>query len=228
MSCDVDRSVNLTDQKVLIIGGGSGIAAQLKADLVAAGADVTLVGRTTTPALDLTDEDSIRRLAEELGEVDHIVSMSANHANGPVAELDVDAVRTALDVKVVGPIMLAKHFAKRIRPGGSILLFSGVAGWRPAPGLVVMATGNVAVAGLAEALAVELAPIRVNALSPGIIDSGAWDDMDKDAFFEQVAATNPSRRIGQPSDVSAAALTALTNPFITGATLHVDGGGRLA
>ncbi|MEV6609489.1 SDR family oxidoreductase [Kutzneria sp. NPDC051319] len=220
--------MNLTDKKVLIIGGASGIAARLKSDLVAAGADVVLVGRNSTPAVDLTDEDSIRRLAEELGEVDHIVSVSAAHANGPVTELDMGAVHTALDVKVVGPIMVTKHFAGRIRPGGSILLFSGVAGWRPSPGLVVMATGNIAVAALAEALAVELAPIRVNALSPGIIDSGSWDGPDKESFFAQVAAANPSRSIGHPSDVSAAALTVLANPFINGATLHVDGGGRLA
>ncbi|HTI26237.1 MAG TPA: SDR family oxidoreductase [Kutzneria sp.] len=220
--------MNLTDKKVLIIGGASGIAAQLRSDLVAAGADVMLVGRDSSPAVDLTDEDSIRRLAEELGEVDHIVSMSAAHANGPVTELDIDAVHTALDVKVVGPIMLAKHFAKRIRPGGSILLFAGVAGWRPSPGLVVMATGNVAVAALAQALAVELAPIRVNALSPGIVDSGSWDGPAKASFFAQVAAANPSRSVGQPSDVSAAAVSVLTNPFITGTTLHVDGGGRVA
>lgn len=227
MSCGVTQDVNLTDKKVLIIGGASGIAARLKSDLVAAGADVVLVGRNSTPAVDLTDEDSIRRLAEELGEVDHIVSVSAAHANGPVTELDMDAVHTALDVKVVGPIMVAKHFAGRIRPGGSILLFSGVAGWRPSPGLVVMATGNVAVAALAEALAVELAPIRVNALSPGIIDSGSWDGPDKESFFAQVAAANPSRSIGHPSDVSAAVLTVLANPFINGTTLHVDGGARL-
>jgi NAD(P)-dependent dehydrogenase (short-subunit alcohol dehydrogenase family) len=160
VSCGVARGVNLTDKKVLIIGGTSGIAAQLRSEL--AGADVILVGRNSEPAVDLTDEDSIRRLVEELGEVDHIVSVSAAHANGPVTELDIDAVHTALDVKVVGPIMVAKHFAKRIRPGGSILLFAGVAGWRPSPGLVVMATGNVAVAALAQALAVELAPIRVD------------------------------------------------------------------
>ncbi|QUQ67837.1 SDR family oxidoreductase [Kutzneria sp. CA-103260] len=220
--------MNLTDQKILIIGAGSGIAAQLAADLTASGAKVTVAGRSTTPAVDLTDEDSIRRLASDLGEVDHIVSVAAAHANGPVSGLDRDAVHTAFDAKVIGPLLLAKHFAPHIRPGGSILLFSGVAAWRPSPGLAVMATTNAAVATLAEALAVELAPIRVNALSPGIIDSGSWDHLDKQAFFADVAAKNPARRIGHPSDVSAAAITALTNPFITGTTLHVDGGGRLA
>jgi NAD(P)-dependent dehydrogenase (short-subunit alcohol dehydrogenase family) len=93
-----------------------------------------------------------------------------------------------------------------------------------------MATTNGAVSFLVQALAVELAPIRVNALSPGIVDSGAWDGMgtDRDGFFDQVAASNPARRVGQPADIASAALLALTNPFLTGTTLHVDGGGRVA
>ncbi|MGW4241525.1 SDR family oxidoreductase [Nocardia sp. NPDC004722] len=124
--------------------------------------------------------------------------------------------------------VLAKHFAGRFRAGGAILLFSGVAAWRPAPGRTVMAATNAAAATLAEALAVELAPVRVNALSPGIVDSGAWDGPTKDVFFQSVAERNPARRVGTPSDISSAALLALTNPFLTGTTLHVDGGGRLA
>ena len=93
-----------------------------------------------------------------------------------------------------------------------------------------MAATKGAVSFLAQALAVELAPIRVNALSPGIVDSGAWDGMgaDRDRFFADTAARNPARRVGQPADISSAALLALTNPFLTGTTLHVDGGGRLA
>jgi len=89
---------------------------------------------------------------------------------------------------------------------------------------------NGAVEALVKPLATELAPIRVNALSPGIVDSGAWDRMGdgRDDFFSNVAASNPARRIGQPADISSAALLALTNPFITGTTLHVDGGGRVA
>ncbi|WP_067707763.1 SDR family oxidoreductase [Nocardia yamanashiensis] len=214
----------LQNQKVLIIGAGSGIARQIEQDAKESGAQVISVGR---PEVDLTDEDSIRALAERVGELDHLVSLAADHANGPVTELDRDAVHRAFDAKVIGPILLAKHFAPRFRPGGSILLFSGVAAWRPAPGRSVMAATNAAAATLAEALAVELAPLRVNALSPGIIDSGAWDGPGKAAFFEGVAARNPARRVGGTADVSAAALLALTNPFLTGATLHVDGGGRL-
>jgi NAD(P)-dependent dehydrogenase (short-subunit alcohol dehydrogenase family) len=231
-------TVSINGKKLLIIGGGSGIAQRLAADAAAEGATVVLAGRHPvesasgfkTAQVDLGDEDSIRALAAEVGELDYLVSLAADHANGPVGTLDRDAVARAFDAKVIGPILLAKHLAPRLREGGAILLFSGVAAWRPAPGLTVMATTNGAVSFLAEALAVELAPIRVNALSPGIVDSGAWDRMgtDRDGFFDQVAASNPARRIGQPADISSAALLALTNPFLTGTTLHIDGGGRVA
>jgi NAD(P)-dependent dehydrogenase (short-subunit alcohol dehydrogenase family) len=230
-------TVSINGKKLLIVGGSSGIARQLAEDAAAQGATVVLAGRRPVDApgfktaqVDLGEEASIRALAAEVGELDYLVSLAADHANGPVTELDRDAVVRAFDAKVIGPILLAKHLAPRLREGGAILLFSGVAAWRPAPGLAVMATTNGAVSFLAQALAVELAPIRVNTLSPGIVDSGAWDRMgaDRDGFFDQVAASNPARRVGQPADISSAALLALTNPFLTGTTLHIDGGGRVA
>ncbi|MFF0632152.1 SDR family oxidoreductase [Nocardia sp. NPDC004151] len=214
----------LQNTKMVIVGAGSGIARRIAEDATHQGAQVISVGR---PELDLTDEDTIRALAERVGELDYLVSLAADHANGPVTDLDRDAVHRAFDAKVIGPILLAKHFAPRFREGGAMLLFSGVAAWRPAPGRTVMATTNAAAATLAEALAVELAPLRVNAISPGIIDSGAWDGPGKEAFFRTIADRNPARRVGTPADIASAALLALTNPFLTGTTLHVDGGGRL-
>lgn len=231
----------LAGQDLLIVGGGSGIARALAADAVAEGASVTLAGRdpqrlasvaaevgAATARIDLTDEGSIAAFAATSGPLDHVVSLAAAPANGPVGELDRDAVHTAFDAKVVGPLLLAKHLAPLVR--GSFLLFSGVAAWRPAPGRSVMATTNGAVAFLAQALAVELSPVRVNALSPGIVDSGQWDRLGdgKDAFLAATAAANPARRTGTPAQLSAAARSLLTNPFVTGTTLHVDGGGRLA
>lgn len=143
---------------------------------------------------------------------------------------DSPVTQAAEPVKVIGPILLAKHLAPRFRPGGALLLFSGIGAWRPGPGLAVMATTNSAVDFLARALAVEIAPAGVNALAPGILDSSAWDGMGegKGKFFADTAAHNPARRIGQPAGISSAALLALTNPFLTGATRHVDGGGGLA
>jgi NAD(P)-dependent dehydrogenase (short-subunit alcohol dehydrogenase family) len=239
-------SASLDGAKVLVVGGSSGIAVEIARQAVAAGAQVTLAGRdldrtrtateplgpaVTAATVDLGDEATIQALAEDLGEVDHVVNLASNPAIGAVQDLERSAVVAAFDAKVIGPLLLAKHIAPQMRPTGSLLLFSGIAAWRPAPDLSVMATANGAVSFLAAALAVELAPIRVNALSPGIVDSGAWDGMgtdDKEAHFAATAAANPARRVGQPADIASAALLALTNPFITGTTLHVDGGGRLS
>ena len=225
-------------KRLVVVGGGSGIARRIAVDAGAAGAEVIWAGRRPAALgergvraafADLGEESSLKALAEEVGEVDFVVSLAAAPANGPVATLARAAVGRAFDAKVVGPLMLAKHFAPRFREGGAMVLFSGVAAWRPAPERTVMATTNGAVAFLAEALAVALAPVRVNAISPGIVDSGAWDGLGdaKEEFFRRTAAANPTRRVGRPEDVSAATLHLLANPFVTGSVLHVDGGGRL-
>lgn len=231
----------LKGRRLLLVAGASGIGEEIARRAAETGAEVILAGRDpariTPPSggravrIDLGDEETIAAAARDLGAVDHVVVLAADHANGPVRSLDADRVRRALDAKVIGPLMLAKHFAPRMPDSGAIVLFSGVAAHRPGPGLVVMATGNRAAEGLAEALAVELAPLRVVAVSPGIVDSGAWDGMggqEKDRFFAETAAANPARRVGTPGDIADVVLLALTNPFLTATTLHVDGGGRLA
>ncbi|MEV4055097.1 SDR family oxidoreductase [Amycolatopsis sp. NPDC049688] len=226
-------------KRLVVVGGGSGIARRIVVDAREAGAEVTWAGRNpaqlTAPGIrtafaDLGEESSLKALAEGAGEIDFLVTLAAAPANGSVTALDRDAVVRAFDAKVVGPLVLAKHFAPRFREGGAMVLFSGVAAWRPVPGRTVMATTNGAVAFLAEALAVELAPVRVNAISPGIVDSGAWDRLGeaKEEFFRRTAEANPARRVGRAADVSAATLQLLANPFVTGSVLHVDGGGRLA
>ncbi|UOX88927.1 SDR family oxidoreductase [Amycolatopsis sp. FBCC-B4732] len=226
-------------KRLVVVGGGSGIARRIAVDARDAGAEVTVAGRNParfaesgvrTAFADLTEESSLKALAEEAGEVDYLVALASAPANGPVTTLERDAVTRAFDAKVIGPLLLAKHFAPRFREGGAAVLFSGVAAWRPAPERTVMATTNGAVAFLAAALAVDLAPIRVNAVSPGIVDSGAWDRLGdaKDALFRRTAEANPARRVGTVEDVSAATLHLLLNPFVTGTVLHVDGGGRLA
>ncbi|BBJ40370.1 short-chain dehydrogenase [Streptomyces antimycoticus] len=237
---------SLKDKHVLIVGGRSDIAAALATDLLQEGARVTLAGRniekTTVAAkaigdavrpmtLDLADEESIQAAADQVrtaGGLDHLVSVATERSNGPVASLERRALLAAFDAKVVGPILLAKHFAQLIAEKGSLLFFSGLAAWRPSPGLVAMAATNGSVSTLASALAVELAPTRVNAISPGVIDTSNWDTAvpDKREWFRQIAASAPVGRVGDPSDVSAAARALLVNPYITGETLHVDGGAR--
>ncbi|MEU5693985.1 SDR family oxidoreductase [Actinosynnema sp. NPDC020468] len=218
---------SLENSRVVIIGASSNLGRQLADTARSQGADV-VAASPRDGSIDLTDERSVEDFAARVGAFDHLVSTAAVPANGPLADLDLPAIRRAFDAKVIGPLLLAKHLGGSARQ--SFTFFSGVAAWRPQPGRVVMATTNGALAFLVEALAVELAPLRVNAVSPGIVDSGAWDRLGegKAAFLEATAARNPARRVGTPDDVVQAVLYAATNPYVTGTVLHVDGGGRLA
>ena len=130
-----------------------------------------------------------------------------------------------VDTKVIGPTMLAKYFAPHVEPGGSFVLFSGIHAFKAKVGYLGVAITNGAVDFLTRSLALELAPIRVNTISPGVIDTGAWDALgDKQHYFAHISATNPARRIGTPADIADAVLFAMTNTFLTGVTLKVDGG----
>ncbi|MEV4611657.1 SDR family oxidoreductase [Kitasatospora sp. NPDC049258] len=238
----------LEGRRVVVIGAGSHTGRRLALAASAAGADLVLAGpdprklewtagelagepagRAEVVQVDLADEASIAELAAVVGRFDHLVSTAAMPANGPLAELEPAAVRRAFDAKVIGPLLLAKHLGGQVAEGGSFTFFSGVAAWRPAPARTVMATTNGALAFLVQALAVEIAPARVNAVSPGIVDTGSWDGLGagKEAFLRTVAERNPARRVGSVDDLVQAVLFAMLNPYVTGTVLHVDGGGRL-
>lgn len=123
--------------------------------------------------------------------------------------------------------MLAKYFAPHIKTGGSLVLFSGVHAFKLNVGYLGVGITNGAVDFLTRWLVVEVAPIRVNAVSPGVIDTGAWDplgDEGKREYFKHIADGNPVGRIGTPDDIAGAVLFAMTNTFMTGMTLKVDGG----
>jgi len=177
--------------------------------------------------VDVTDDASIAGLADRVGRVDHLVSTVSARASRSLADLDRAKLQLSFDTKVIGPAMLAKHFAPRLNKGGSIVLFSGVNAFKINVGYLGVAVTNGAVDFLTRSLAVELAPIRVNAVSPGVIDTGAWDSLGENGkrdYFTHISATNPARRIGTVDDVAGAVLFALTNSFMTGMTLKVDGG----
>jgi NAD(P)-dependent dehydrogenase (short-subunit alcohol dehydrogenase family) len=229
----------LQSQTVLVIGRGSGIARTVVDAVRGAGARVIAAGRderglaraysteqdVTTEAVDLTDEASIAALAKRVGAVDHVVSTASARARGRIADLDRDAIRLSFDTKVIGPLMLAKHFASQL--SGSFVLFSGVAAAKIAIGTLGVAITNGAAEVLTGSLALELAPIRVNAISPGVIDTGAWDAFGaqgKADYFAGISARNPAGRIGTVDEIAATVLFALTNAFLTGQTLHVDAG----
>jgi NAD(P)-dependent dehydrogenase (short-subunit alcohol dehydrogenase family) len=231
----------LQGQRVLVVGRGSGIARAVTLAARDAGAKVIAAGRDkdtltaayagepaiSTETVDLTDEASIAALGEQFGSVDHVVSTASARARGRLAELDRDAIRRSFDTKVIGPLMLAKHLAARMNEGGSLTLFSGVAAAKIAVGTLGVAITNGAADALARSLALELAPIRVNAISPGVIDTGAWDalgEQGKADYFAGMSARNPARRIGTADDIANGVLFAMTSTFLTGQTLHIDGG----
>jgi len=232
-------ATSLQDRTVVVIGRSSGIARAVADSATAAGAQVIVAGRdpeslaaayegkVRAERVDVTDDDAIARFAERLGPIDHLVSTASARARGLLGDLDRASVLNSINTKVLGPLMLAKHLSPQIAEDGSFTLFSGVAAFKPAVGYLGVAITNGAADFLARCLALELAPIRVNAISPGVIDTGAWDglgEQGKEEYFEHFRTRNPARRIGTVEDIADAVLFAMTSPFLTGVTLKVDGG----
>lgn len=237
-------SKELTGQRVLVVGGARDLGLAVARALAAAGAVVVVGARNHARAaeaaasiqgaewvyIDVTDESSIKDGLAAAGHLDHIVVLSSAHHNAPVDRLDHDATVAAFEAKVIGPLLIAKHATATLAPSGSIVLFSGVAAWNPQPGFAVMGITNGAVSFAASHLARELAPIRVNAISPGIIDSGSWDAMgsNKAGFLQDAARTNLAGRWGDSSDITDAVIWLLGAGFVSGETIHVEGGARHA
>jgi NAD(P)-dependent dehydrogenase (short-subunit alcohol dehydrogenase family) len=235
--------LSLKDKAVLIIGRGSGIARAIVLTVSEYGGRVIAAGRQPDDLaeayrgmdvgierVDVADESSVAALASRIAKVDHVVSTASARARGGYRDLSASLVNASFGTKVTGPMLLAKHFAAILAPDGSFLFMSGATALKPAPGMLAVAATNAAVDAATAGLAVELAPIRVNAIAPGTIDTGAYDalgDERKAALFKARSATNPARRIGTADDIAAAALMALTNGFLTGASIPVDGGEHL-
>lgn len=233
--------------RILIVGGSSGMGLALAELLLHGGAEVTIAGRSVgrlaeaarrlgaperlrTHPVDVADEEQVRRLADKCGQLDHVVVTAADMAGayGPLAGFDLDAARAVLGTKVLGPWLVAKHVM--VAPAGSLTVTSGIAAYRPAPGGSMVATANGALESLVRALALELAPVRVNAVSPGWVDTPIWDTFAGDAKHDRLAAMAerlPGGRVGDPADIARAFVAVMENRFITGTVLHVDGGHRL-
>lgn len=236
-------------EHVLVVGGSSGMGLALTERLLDKGAAVTIVGRSPerlvqareklgnapglqTEAADATNEADVERLFASVGAVHHIVSTAADVGGVYVhlPEMNISTARRVIDSKVVAPLLLAKHGAPRLEAGGSITFTSGIAAYRPAPKGSVVAAINGAIESLVYALAVELAPTRVNAVSPGWVDTPIWDSVageGKTSMLEAMATRLPVGRIGQAGDIAQAIESVMSNGFISGTVVHVDGGQRL-
>jgi len=236
-------------ERVLIAGGSSGMGLALAARLLREDCAVTIVGRSpeklaqaretlehaprlATIAADITQEAQVAALFAQCGRLDHIVCTAADigGAYQLLPAIDVEVMRKAMDSKLLGPLLLAKHGAPRLKAAGSITFTSGIAACRPAARGAVVAAINGGLNSLAYALAVELAPIRVNAVSPGWVDSPIWEFVAgdaKNAMLEGMADRLPAGRIGHVDDIAGAICFLMRNGFTTGSVLHVDGGHRL-
>ncbi len=236
--------MSLADKTVVIIGGSSGMGLAAAKAALAEGAAVVITGRSEerlrsarealgsavrTVALDAADEAGTRRLFEELGRVDHVFFTAATLSFDPRLAGDSAAVRAAIDTRFWGAYYAAKYAAPRMPPDGSITLTTGTAALKPIPGGAVVSASCGAVEALARALALELAPIRVNALRPGLIDTPLHEKLagspERAARrIAQGAAHLPLKRAGTAEDIAQAALFLMQNRFTTGVTLTVDGG----
>ncbi|TXH83293.1 MAG: SDR family oxidoreductase [Rhizobium sp.] len=239
---------DVANSRILIVGGSSGMGLALAKQAIAAGAEVIIVGRNedklqrartelqssalSTVALDITQEAQVADLFGRIEGLDHIVSTAADieGAYELLPSLDLKAVQRVVESKFYGPLLLAKHGAPKLSPTGSITFTSGIAAYRPSARGSVVAAVNAALEGLVRALAVELAPIRVNVVSPGWVDTPIWAFVagdKKDETLDAMAKRLPVGRIGQPEDIAKAIGYLMGNGFTTGTTLHVEGGHRL-
>ncbi|WP_257251626.1 SDR family oxidoreductase [Burkholderia cepacia] len=236
--------MKLNDQRVLVVGGSSGIGEATARAFAEAGATVTIASRdaarlaaskdrigygVSTGVMDITDDASVRAFLDSAGEFDHVVVSAAQTATGPVRGLELDDAYAAMDSKFWGAYRVAR--AVRIRQGGSLTFVSGFLSVRPSKNSVLQGAINAALESLARGLALELAPVRVNTVSPGLIATPLWSKIDaeaRDRMYEGAAARLPAGRVGQPEDVANAVLYLASTPYATGSTVLVDGGGAIA
>jgi NAD(P)-dependent dehydrogenase (short-subunit alcohol dehydrogenase family) len=235
---------SLSNQRILVIGGTSGIGFATAAAAVDAGAAVTIASRNQSRldtvagklggavqarVLDTSDNNLLERFFQQEQAWDHVVVSAAQTKGGSVRELSLADASAAMDSKFWGAYRVAR--ASRIKDGGSLTLISGFLSERPSGTAVLQGAINAALESLARGLALEFAPVRVNAVSPGLIETPIWDNLPSEkrkALFESTASKLPVRRIGQPHDIANAVLFLMTTSFATGSTVRVDGGGVIA
>jgi NAD(P)-dependent dehydrogenase (short-subunit alcohol dehydrogenase family) len=230
--------MTLAGKTVVVVGGSSGIglataelAKQEGADVIIASRNAgrleVLAERLKAKAIptDVTDDASVANVFQRSGPVDHVVVSAAQLRTGPFKSVAMDDVRATMESKFWGAWRVAR--AAEIRAGGSLTLVSGFLSIRPRPNSAIVSAANAALESLSRALALELAPLRVNCISPGIIDTPIRAAMPAEARKEMLAkaaASLPVGRVGEGEDVARQIVAFMTNGFMTGATVYLDGG----
>jgi NAD(P)-dependent dehydrogenase (short-subunit alcohol dehydrogenase family) len=234
-----------TPSTALIVGGTSGIGLATARQLLARGTAVHVAGRNSEriAALAVSDPDlhghqadgadarAISSLVSRLAPLDAlIVTLSGAEGIGPIRELDLSMLRRAFDAKFWAHLTTAQSALPYLAPNASITLVGAITARASMPGTAGIAAINAAVEALIKPLAVELAPIRVNAISPGLVDTPWWSGLpeaDRLAYFDSAAKALPARQIATADDIAEAIVLAATNPNITGTIIETDGGARL-
>ncbi|MFI1761262.1 SDR family oxidoreductase [Streptomyces sp. NPDC020800] len=236
----------LQGQRVVVIGGTSGIGLAVAEGAAREGAEVVVASRRQQsvdaalkrlPAgaggrvLDVNDEAAVRGFFESIGGFDHLVYTAGESLLlRSLAETDLGQARRFLETRLWGAYTAVKYGAGSIREGGSVVLTTGTAGRRPLPGMTAAAALCGAMESLTRALALELAPVRVNVVSPGMVRTELWRELpeaERDGLFRSSAESLPVGRVGEPADVAEAYLYLMRGGYSTGSVVVVDGGGTL-
>ena len=239
----MQRRNGLQHKRVVVVGGSSGIGLAVAEQVAEQGAQVVIVssnaeriqkavesisGEARGQAVDVSDERALAAFFSKLGPFDHLVFTAGDTLHlHDLASTDLQQARRAFELRYWAALAAVKYGSPYIRKEGSIVLTTGIAGQRPQKGWVIAASVCGTIEALTRALAVELAPIRVNAVSPGVVRTNLWQNMsapERERLFESVGSSLPVGRVGEASDIAQAYLFLMQEGFATGQTVVVDGG----
>jgi NAD(P)-dependent dehydrogenase (short-subunit alcohol dehydrogenase family) len=241
----VPREPELLGQTVVLIGGSSGIGLETARRVRAEGANVILTGRDPdrlkhaatevdaqrTAAFDATDFALLERFFEDLSApVDHILVTGPGPYYAPLADFDFERGRHDIEAHVLLPLHVARNAVNRVRPGGTLLFMGGTGGRKVTKGFALISALTAAIPAMAKNLALEIAPIRVNVIAPGFVDTPLSAQLLGDELENrrnQLRSTLPIRSVVGPADIAALAVHIMTNSALTGATYDIDGGQQL-
>ncbi len=227
----------LEGKRVVIVGGTSGMGRGAAHAAAGAGAEVIVAGRRRSTelasvVLDVTDEASVRATFDGLDALDHLLVTAAPPPGSWDAFLkqDVAAAQAYMNAKFFGSWACARYAAPKMRDGGSITFLTGAASVKPSAGSSIVTATFAALEALSRALAIELGPLRVNTIRPGLVDSEMWsflDEAGRDGLRRTAREKFPVHRIGTVEDIGHAAVFLMTNSYITGSILEITGGEQL-